>query len=136
MSDQDIRWKQRFHNYDKALKHLESALYILEPDFVQIVGIIKLFEISFELAWKLMKDYLEKEGFTEVQTPRAAIKKANEIGLIDQGHDWLQVLEDRNLTVHTYDEEKANQMETLIAHSYFPMMRSLHQKLRSQFHEN
>lgn len=59
MSTQDIRWQQPLKNFNKAMLHLEGALKIEQPDMVQKVGIIQLFEMSFELAWKLLKDYLE-----------------------------------------------------------------------------
>lgn len=59
---QDIRWQQRFQNFEKALRGLEEALAIEQPDVVQRAGLIQFFEITFELAWKLLKDYLEAEG--------------------------------------------------------------------------
>jgi len=64
------------------------------------------FEVTFELSWKLMKDYLEAQGF-QVKSPRETIKQAYQSGLIDNGHVWIDTLTDRNLTVHTYDEELA-----------------------------
>jgi len=81
-----------------------------------------------------MKDYLEDQGFTEIGTPRNAIKKAFEIGLIKNGHAWMDLLVDRNLSVHTYDEEKANNLDLLIRSKYFPLFYELkvinqHQKV-------
>lgn len=125
MSTQDMRWQQRLHNFTKAMKLLEMALAIEQPDMVQKAGIIQLFEMSFELAWKLLKDFLEDQGFQEVSSPRAALKKAFEVGLIQNGHHWMQLLEDRNLTSHTYDEDKATEMEQLINDKYYPILREL-----------
>ncbi len=125
MSEQDIRWQQRLQNLNKAMQYLEEALKIKQPDMVQKAGIIQLFEMSFELAWKLLKDFLEDQGFQDVKSPREAIKKAFEVGLIRQGHDWMDLLVDRNLTSHTYDEEKATEMEKLIEAKYFPIMKEL-----------
>jgi nucleotidyltransferase substrate binding protein (TIGR01987 family) len=68
--------------------------------------LIQFFEITFELAWKLLKDYEEIEGLI-AKTPRAAIKQAFQSGLISNGHDWIDALQDRNLTSHTYNEETA-----------------------------
>jgi nucleotidyltransferase substrate binding protein (TIGR01987 family) len=119
----DIRWRQRLHNFNKAMNHLETALQIEQPDLLQTAGIIQFFEISFELAWKMLKDYLEEQGFQDVKSPRAALKKAFEIGLISHGQEWLELLEDRNRTVH--DEETATEIETLISGKYFPMMKEL-----------
>lgn len=101
MSLQDIRWKQRLQNYNKAMQHLENALRIEQPDLVQKAGIVQFFEMCFELAWNLLKDFLEDQGFQDVETPRTSIKKAFEIGLIENGHDWMDLLIDCNLTVHT-----------------------------------
>lgn len=122
MENQDIRWKQRFQNFSKALDYLEIALEIQNPDIIQKAGTIQFFEMSFELSWNLVKDYLEEQGFVDVKTPRAALKKAFEIGIIESGHDWMDLLLDRNLTAHTYDEQKATEMEALITNKYFPIL--------------
>ena len=103
MKKQDVRWKQRFQNYEKSLHHLEDALKIKKPDIIQRAGMIQFFEMTFELAWDTLKDYLEEQGFNEIKSPRAAIKKGFEIDLITDGESWLQLLEDRNLTAHAYD---------------------------------
>ena len=135
MNTQDIRWKQRLHNFNKAMLHLEDALKIEQPDLVQKAGIIQLFEMSFELAWKLLKDFLEEQGFQDVKSPRAALKKAFEVGLLTDGHAWMDLLVDRNLTVHTYDEEKATEMEALIDQKYFPIMKELLDQFKAKAHE-
>ena len=125
MDNNDIRWIQRFKNFDKAIFHLENALQIINPDITQKAGIIQFFEISFELAWNMIKDYLEEQGFTDIKSPRTALKKAFEIGVIENGHDWMDLLQDRNLTSHIYDEQKATEMELLIKHKYFPILKAL-----------
>ena len=125
MENPVVRWKQRFINFSKSMNYLEQALTIQSPDIVQKAGIIQFFEMSFELSWKVLKDYLEEQGFEDVISPRAAIKQAFEIGIIENGHGWLELLQDRNLTAHTYDEEKANEMEQLIHKNYFPLLKKL-----------
>lgn len=125
MPQEDIRWVQSLHNFEKAMGHLESALKIENPDMIQKAGMIQFFEMSFELAWNMLKDYLEDQGFTDTRSPRGALKKAFEIGLIQNGHDWMDLLTDRNLTVHTYDEQKATDMEMLIKQHFFPLLLSL-----------
>jgi nucleotidyltransferase substrate binding protein (TIGR01987 family) len=129
MENKDIRWVQRFQNFEKALHHLECALQIEYPDIVQKAGIIQFFEMSYELAWNTIKDYMEEQGFTAVNSPRAAIKKAFETGLIVEGHSWMELLIDRNLTAHTYDEEKATEVEQLIHHKYYPLLKQLLESL-------
>ena len=125
MDNPDIRWEQRFQNYRKSMRYLEEALQIPDPDIVQKAGIIQFFEMSFELAWNMVKDYLEDQGFVEIKSPRGALKKAFEIGLLENGHDWMDLLIDRNLTAHTYDEQKATDMEQLIQNKYFPLLNAL-----------
>jgi|SRR5215210_7038701 len=135
MADQDIRWIQRFNNYKKSLGYLEQALQIVNPDIVQKAGIIQFFEMSFELAWNLIKDYLEEQGFVDVKSPRAALKKAFEMNIIENGHDWMDLLLDRNLTAHTYDEQKATDMELLIQNKYFPILKALLNSFKQKLDE-
>ena len=132
MENNDNRWKQRFQNFEKAMGHLEVALEIEDPDLLQKAGIIQFFEMSYELAWNVLKDYLEEQGFIEVNSPRSAIKKAFEVGLIENGHVWMNLLLDRNLTAHTYDEEKATEVEDLIHERYFPLLMQLYQTLKQK----
>jgi len=135
MMKEDIRWKQRFSNFEKSINYLETALRIESPDIVQKAGIIQFFELTYELAWKLMKDYLEDLGFTDVKSPRAAIKKSFETGIIANGHAWMELLLDRNLTAHTYDEEKATQVERLIKEKYFIILKELHLTFQSKLND-
>ncbi|WP_368490091.1 nucleotidyltransferase substrate binding protein [Clostridium sp. BJN0013] len=124
----DIRWRQRFVNFEKSYKLLSK--YINQPLKTELerAGIIQFFEIAFELSWKLMKDYLEaQELYTK--SPRETIKRAYQIGLIDDGHIWIDALSDRNLTVHTYDDKLAEKMVRDIVQSYFPELKKLYEKL-------
>jgi nucleotidyltransferase substrate binding protein (TIGR01987 family) len=122
MDKEDVRWKQRFQNYQKSLNYLDEALAIIKPDLIQKAGLIQFFEMTFELGWNTMKDYLEEEGFSNLNSPRETIKKAFEIELIIDGHAWLKALEDRNLTSHTYDEETASEVENLIRNNYYHLL--------------
>ncbi len=119
----DVRWKQRFINFEKSYKLLNQ--YINQPIETELerAGIIQFFEISFELSWKLMKDYLEAQELS-VKSPRETIKQAYQIGLIDDGHVWIDALSDRNLTVYTYDEDMAKKMVSDIIKVYFPELKN------------
>lgn len=132
MENSDIRWKQRFQNFEKAIGHLADALEIENPDLLQKAGIIQFFEMSYELAWNTLKDYLEEQGFIDVKSPRSALKKGFEVGLIEDGHLWMELLLDRNLTAHTYDEEKATEVEELIHEKYFPILNQLYEILKEK----
>ena len=132
MTDSDSRWKQRFQNFEKAINHLRMAIEIDNPDIIQRAGLIQFFEMSFELGWNTLKDYLESIGFIDINSPRASIKKAFEINLIDNGHSWLQALEDRNLTSHAYDEEAIKQIVELIRKDYYPLLTALESTMKTK----
>lgn len=92
-------------------------------------GIIQFYEMAFELAWKLMKDYLSDLGF-DIKSPRAAIKQAFQSEIITDGHTWIDALEDRNLTTHTYDEEVAKLVIEKIRNNYYQLLNSLYEEMK------
>jgi nucleotidyltransferase substrate binding protein (TIGR01987 family) len=118
--DQDIRWKQRFANYSKALAQLErfaekgEALNELEEQ-----GLIKSFEYTYELAWNTIKDFYEDQGENGLQGSRDAIQLAFKRGLIKNGDVWMDMLKDRNRTSHTYNEKTAKEIASSILSKYF-----------------
>lgn len=124
----DVRWKQRFQNFDRACALLERTAANPNLSEAERGGLIQFFEMAFELSWKLLKDYLTAEGY-ETKSPRDAFKQAFQSGLIADGGVWLMALEDRNLTTHTYDEATALRVEKKIREDYFPLL----QLLRSTF---
>lgn len=130
MGNNDIHWKQTFERYSKCLTTLENALNIPEPDVTQRAGIIHFFEIAFELSWNMLKDYLYDEGYTDINSPRTAIKKSFETGIIQDGKLWLDLLETRNLTSHLYDEKNEVKIEKLIRSKYFNLLKQLHDSFR------
>lgn len=132
MSGPDIRWKQRFQNFEKALNLLRTALDIEEPDIVQRAGLIQFFEISIELGWNVLKDYLQNQGFMDINSPRVSIKKAFEIDLIKNGHEWMKALEDRNLSSHVYDEDSIKHIVKLIRESYYPLLQALYTTMKNK----
>ncbi len=125
----DIRYIQRFENFEKSFLLLKQSLEIGAPSIVEKAGVIQFFEICFELSWKLMKDYLEFQGY-EVGSPREAIKRAFSTRLIEDGTPWLNALTDRNLTVHTYDEAIADQVYDKIRKEYAPLIVSLRETFK------
>ena len=79
-------------NFQKSLLYLQEALQIENPDVSQRAGMIQFFEMTFELAWNTLKDYLQAQGFIDIKSPRSAIKKGFEIDLITDGEGWLKLL--------------------------------------------
>lgn len=125
---EDIRWKQRFSNLQKATMQLTEFIEKGELNKFEVQGLIQCFEYTFELAWKTMKDYLEQEGF-DVKSPRATIQVAFQTQLIEDGHTWIDALEKRNLMAHTYDEKRAAEAENLIRTKYYKLIKDLCEKL-------
>ena len=117
----DIRWKQRFENFEKAYRQLNTSLLIINPSETERAGIIQFYEITLELAWNTLKDFLVLEGF-DVKSPREAIKTAFQNGYISNGEVWIDALDSRNLSVHTYDEEMANQLTENIRNIYYTIL--------------
>ena len=94
--DKQIRWKQKFQNFQKAFIQLSAAIQMGELSDLERAGLIQTFEYSFQLAWKTMKDFLESEGVT-TQTPRETLKESFRAEIISDGHGWIDALEKRNI---------------------------------------
>ena len=125
----DIRWKQRFSNFEKAFAELSSAVDRKSYDKLSQAGLIQMFELVFELAWKTLKDKLEFDGL-KTNSPRETLKTAFQNGYIQNGDVWIEALENRNLLAHTYDEAKSDEARDLIREKYFSLLKDLHQTLK------
>ena len=128
MNLKEIRWKQRFENFERSYKLLDKYSKQDIKNELERAGLIKLYEITVELSWNLLKDYLEAQGFI-VHSPRETIKQAFQMGIIENGHVWIDALSSRDLTVHTYDEKYAEHMGNEIKSAYLPELTKLYEKL-------
>jgi nucleotidyltransferase substrate binding protein (TIGR01987 family) len=101
------RWLYRFDNYKRAFVLLREGIATMEErplSQLEKEGVIQRFEYTWELAWKLLKDYLEASGVVlATVTPAAVIKAAFAAKLIDDGDGWMRALDARNKMSHTYD---------------------------------
>jgi nucleotidyltransferase substrate binding protein (TIGR01987 family) len=126
----DIRWKQRFQNFDRGFVLLREAIE-RKPENLSMLekeGVIQRFEYTFELAWKTLKDYLEQGGLViSPITPRQVIKEAFAAKVITDGEVWINMLDHRNLLSHTYDSSVFEQAVEPIAGRYLPAMSKLHE---------
>jgi nucleotidyltransferase substrate binding protein (TIGR01987 family) len=126
----DIRWQQRFDNFDRAFVLLREvyergvdALSQLEKE-----GAIQRFEVAFELAWKTLKDYLEENGIVvNPVTPRNVIKEAFAAKLLDDAQVWIDMMLHRNLLSHTYDNAVFEAVLRTVVERYFPAFDHLHE---------
>jgi len=130
----DIRWKQRFQNYKKALATVKNAVELAdsrELSDLEKQGFIQGFEFTFELAWNVMKDYLEEQGITGIIGSKNAIRHAFNNALIDDGETWLEMVNARNISLHTYDEETAEKLYNQIRSDFYNLFINLEQKMES-----
>lgn len=128
----DIRWKQRFHNFDRAFILLRSAVEngpdALNP--LEKEGVIQRFEYCFELAWKTMKDFLEADGYVlRVISPRQVLKEAFAAKILQDGQVWIDMLDHRNLLSHTYSPVIFEKAVEAIHTRYLSGMAQLHEFL-------
>lgn len=133
--DLDIRWRQRFDNFKRAFRRLAEAAALAqqrELSDLEQQGLIQAFEFTHELAWKTLKDYLTATGSTaRLHGSRDATREAFAIGLIDNGEPWMRMIEHRNETTHTYDEETADKIADAILTRYVTEF----EKFRERFEE-
>ena len=137
---EDIRWQQRFSNYQKALMRLSEAVDVLNSqDIVNVLeltllkeGLIQRFEYTHELAWKVMKDYLEYQGYVDIRGSRDAIRKSLELNTISDRR-WMSTIEARNLTSHNYDDETAENIYGEIIEVYYPLFIEFENKMKSLY---
>lgn len=128
MNMEDIRWIQRYSNYCKAFDKLEVAVNLLkngqsqDDDVVALLreGLIQRFEYTHELAWNVMKDYAEYQGYVDVRGSRDAMRKAFEMNLISDKR-WMESIKDRNETSHNYDEQESLNIYNVIVDVYYPL---------------
>lgn len=124
----DIRWQQRFANFNKALEQLEAAMTLqqereLTP--LEKQGVIQCFEYSYELGWQTLRDYLQWQGTTDLAGSRDTIREGYARGLIRDGDGWMAMLTARNRTSHTYNLAAANAILESIRASFHELFREL-----------
>ena len=128
---EDIRWKQRFSNYQKALGQLHKFVDKGELSELEEQGLIKAFEYTYELAWTTLKDFLEFQGQSDLFGSRDTIQKAFQLNLIEDGEEWMDMLKNRNRTSHTYNQETAREISKAVTTVYYPLFQKLNKKLET-----
>lgn len=131
---QDIRWQQRFANYQKALLKLSQAVALSgerELSELEKQGLIQAFEYTHELAWNTLKDFLQHSGQSDIYGSKDATRKAFQLGLISDGDGWMDMIQSRNKTSHTYNEETANEIAAAILNTYYNLFLQLKDQLAS-----
>jgi nucleotidyltransferase substrate binding protein (TIGR01987 family) len=131
--DNDIRWKQRFANFENAYIVFRRALerHEAEPcDEIIQMGLVQAFEFTYELAWNTIKNYLENEGFGEFQGSKQVIRAAFQAKLIDDAEQWMEAVKKRNLTSHTYNSLVLDEGIDFITKTFSPLVIKLYEDLK------
>ncbi|MBI6546808.1 MAG: nucleotidyltransferase substrate binding protein [Cyanobacteria bacterium NC_groundwater_1444_Ag_S-0.65um_54_12] len=125
----DVRWHQRFQNFDRAVVLLREPMErnVETLSALEKEGTIQRFELVIELAWKTLKDYLESEG-SDIQpiTPRNIIKEAFAARILPDGQVWIDMLDHRNILSHTYDQATFDRAVIAIRERYLSAIEALH----------
>ena len=119
----DVRWLQRFNNFLKALDTLTEAVELSQRRVLSRLerqGLIQGFEFTHELAWNVLKDYLQAQGFVDIIGSKNASRLAFKNSLIHDGVAWMDMIKARNLTSHTYNIDIAEEIEHDILGSFYP----------------
>lgn len=132
MTNQDVRWRQRFNHFIKGLAQLQEAVALSHQrplSKLEAQGLIQAFEFTHELAWKTLKDFLEERGVQDLYGSKDTTRGAFKAGLIENGEVWMNMIQSRNLTSHTYEEAIAAEIVSAIRNIYAAELEALRSKL-------
>lgn len=124
----DVRWRQRFENFTGAFAQLKKAVALARQrplSELEQQGLIQAFEFTHELAWNVLKDYLEAEGHVGIMGSRGASREAFQKGLIEDGETWMEMIKARNLSTHTYDCKVAEEIAGNVLNLFEPAFSAL-----------
>lgn len=137
------RWIQRFQNFEKALAVFQARCTDVQENPLSAkyyetcrMALVQAFEIIIELSWKTLKDYLEAQGYAEVQNGKKAFRQAFQDGLIDDGELWLKAIDLRNITSHTYDMKILEDVIDFLTSDFLSALLELRQKLTIEMQDN
>ena len=131
MHNKDIRWQQRFANYQKALQQLTKFIQKEKLNELEEQGLIQAFEYTHELAWKSLADFLKHKRNKEIYGSKDATREAFNLQLIENGEIWMSMIQNRNLTSHTYNEDTTQEIVQAIKNKYYQEFNNLNKKLSS-----
>lgn len=131
---------KKFENFCKALNNLKDIDKYQPPyDNVVLTGLVSLYQICFEQAWKAMKEVMESEGVNTAATgsPRAIIKEAYHLRMIDDEAEWLDALQARNQASHAYNQQTALELVEKTRQVFLPLFCRLQASIEKDWlHEN
>lgn len=136
MGNEDIRWIQRFNNFQKALARLTEAIILREErplTSLEQQGLIKAFEFTFDLAWKTLQDFLrENKRPNSNGGPNVILAQALRDELIRNDQGWKDLKASRELSSHTYDEETADEIAEKVVNTFYGLLTLLETRLQTE----
>ena len=126
MYNKDIRWQQRFSNFEKAFLRLKEVVEKEDLNELEKNGFIQRFEFTIELSWKVMKDFLEYQGILVEALPKNVFRQAQQAGLIYYAQILIDGITLRNQLSHDYSEEKFENAIPKISDYIFPAIEQLY----------
>ncbi len=126
MENKDVRWQQRFSNFEKAFIKLKEAAEAEELNELERNGLVQRFEFTLDLSWKVMKDFLVEKGFNFKPSPKDTIRLAQESSFIDYAQELIDGLEIRNELSHDYSGEKFEKSEKELREDIYPALEKLY----------
>jgi len=133
--EEDIRWQQRFSNFNKAFSKLSQAVKQAKDkklSELETEGLIQRFEYTYELAWKTLQDFIKDIGIADINGPSKVLQEALKMKLITDSEGWSKLKKSREKTSHTYDPETAEEIKELILDQFFQLFSNLQVKLESE----
>ena len=127
---------KKYDNFCAALRNLKDIYRYEEPyDNVVLTGLVALYEICFEQAWKAMKEIMEYQGIEESATgsPRQILKTAYQTGMIQDESLWLDALASRNNVSHAYNQIIALDIVKKTKESYYDMFCALQKEIEENW---
>jgi nucleotidyltransferase substrate binding protein (TIGR01987 family) len=127
----DIRWTQRLQNFKRAFQQLSDATTLSQERALSELeqqGLIQAFEFTHELAWNTMKDFLESRGAANLFGSKDATRQAFATSLIENGDVWMEMIQSRNQSTHTYDSGTADAIALAVRTVYMPAFAQFLQK--------
>ena len=118
------RTRRAVESYRRALAALDRSVTAPVTEPRDLSGIVKDFELAYELSWKALKRALEEAGHS-TDTARQVYQVAYETGFIEDETGWIEMIDDRNRTVHTYNEAFARALVARIRDRYVPLFKEL-----------
>lgn len=132
MEERQPKWLERLSIFKNAIARMAEVVELSKQRTLNQFerdSLIKRFEFTYEMAWKLMMSFEKEYGVTELLGSKDVVRTAFSMSLIDNGEAWLEMIDDRNKTSHLYDEEMAADVTEEIIDTYYPLFMELQGKM-------